>query len=111
MSGKKIMPLLDPSTIHGTDIAMFVAQDDSTCPYALAEDLRDKIGSPVKSFYTIPHQDHGYFVDANDHDFMENLMSELVEPVVASAVSRASIAFTSFVLSAAMLAWRREGYI
>ena len=98
------MPLLDLTSIEAPDIAMFAAQNDTTCPYATAEGIRDAIGGPVKKFYTIDNQEHSYFASANDYDFMVNLMSELVEPVVASAVSRASIAFTSFVLSAAMLA-------
>ena len=97
------MPLLKLSSIEAPDIAMFAAQNDTTCPYATAEGIRDAIGGPVKKFYTIDNQEHVYFAGANDYDFMVNLMSELVEPVVASAVSKASIAFTSFVLSAAML--------
>ena len=98
------MPLLDLSDIEAPDIAMFAAQNDTTCPYATADGIRDAIGGPVKKFYTIPNQEHVYFAGANDYDFIVNLIGELVEPTTTSAVLKASIAFTSFVLSAVMLA-------
>ena len=98
------MPLLDLSSIEAPEIAMFVAQDDQTCPHATAEKTKDSIGDAVKQFYTIDFQGHEYFAGANDYDFMVNLMNELVVPTTASSVLNISIAFTSLVLSTSMLA-------
>ena len=80
------MPLIDLSTINSTDITFFVARNDGTCPYAWAESMRDTIGDSVKNFITIENQDHPYFASANDHEFIANLMSELVEPETETAV-------------------------
>ena len=76
--------MLDLSKIKAPEIAMFVARNETICPYTTAENTRDIIGDPVKNFYTIEDQDHRYFCGANDDEFMTNLMSELVEPTVSS---------------------------
>ena len=80
------MPLIDLSTINSTDITFFAARNDGTCKYAWAENMRDTIGDSVKNFITIENQDHPYFASANDHEFIANLMSELVEPETETAV-------------------------
>ena len=81
---------------------MFAAQNDSTCPVDTnAKVIKDEIGDAVKQYYVIDSVDHEYFLTANDHQFIENLTSQLTE---SSAVLKSSIILTSFTLFAAMLA-------
>ena len=59
---------------------MFAGEKDVTCPYATALHIRDQIGDTVKQFHTIEGKDHMYFASANDDEFIQNLMDQLVEP-------------------------------
>ena len=81
---------------------MFTTTIDVNCPLSTAQSIKDKIGDAVKNFYTIDneYQLNSYFASANDDDFINSLMDQLK----ASAIKSATIALTSLLLSAIMLA-------
>ena len=101
--GKTKTAELDLSTITAPDIAMFATTIDVNCPLNTAKSMKDQIGGAVKKFYEIDNTTHmnHYFGSANDYNFMQQLMDQLTKD---NAITRASIALTGLVMSAAMLA-------
>ena len=67
----EITDLVDISTIKEPPIALIAGSADTSCPYAIAKQIKHKLGHTVTDFITIDNKDHAYFSYASGSKFID----------------------------------------
>ena len=69
--------LIPLESIDKVPIVLMSGTADVTCPYETAQETAKIIGDAIEHFETFEYEDHGFFGQANDDEFMDLLTSFL----------------------------------